>query len=181
MIQNFLPQIEKEALYAAYHKRRFVIFSWAAFGAFIVAIVLLLPPFISASSKVGEINRRQEQAILAAGGQEKLFASPGLVNRKSNLILSFKNLPSVAERIVAISDAEVSGITLASISYGLKDETDPKSIHISLSGLARTRETLLAFQKSVQAVDFVQSVDVPVESFAKGSDLPFSMEISIKQ
>jgi hypothetical protein len=172
MIQNLIKKEDKENLRAGYRMRMYVTLGWCVFSASVISSVLFVPPYITAFYRVDSISDRNTSALVSFDKQKEILESVKTINKKADLALSLKNSLDIVQRIT-ILNGEISDLVyIESIIYGKRDTPV-----IKLSGIARDREALIGFQKSIQGIDFVKNVSVPVSDFAKDIDLPFSMEI----
>jgi hypothetical protein len=68
-----------------------------------------------------------------------------------------------------------SSITLSDISYQIQTAT---SASITLQGRAADRQSLLSFTQTLETNGHFQNVDLPVSSFAKDTDIDFSISLN---
>lgn len=176
-LQNFLPEIDKENLESGYKRRRIVVMVWMSFFGFLISATMLLPVLFLSQSKMDSVGKAVDDSV--GGEQTELLALPGRINKLSTLALSFKTMPRVSDKISDVQNAVISGIKLSGISYAPLSQGG--ELVITLSGTAKDRVTLLAFEKDLKEISFVKSTSIPVANFAKDSNLAFSIIINLKQ
>ncbi len=84
---------------------------------------------------------------------------------------------AVTNIIDIINKNKTSRIILTSISYSKLTAEVPI---IGVVGIARNRQSLVSFTQELERDEHIVSVDLPVSSFAKETDIPFSLNIKIK-
>lgn len=179
---NILPEPQKEEIKKGTRRRVLNVCLWASFFTFILCSLFILPSYIMANSKLKEVTERRQVNQLGGEEESNILSMPRLINQKIQLALQNLNSVSLAERILTLSLAEDRGLSIKQISYKeiSKGKTDKPAFQASISGTAADREALLSFERQIKEIDFVKSTTVPVSSFAKDKDIPFSMVIDIK-
>lgn len=171
-MQNILPQQENNNLKKGYQRRFLIVLCWSVFFASLISAVIFVPVYLIGNIKTDETAGKIETKPELLKEQQDTLAMPEKINAKAKLALSFRDLPKISEKIRFFKDGG-EGITLSSFSYKSPDK-------ILITGVSKTRDTLLSFDKKLKTADFVKSTEVPVGSFAKDSDLPFSITVTLK-
>jgi len=164
---NILPTKLKKDLQIEYAKRRAI--AWLV-GLCIVEIsflIFLLPGYISLTygnkSLATELTPYSQTTPVSSTIQTTNAMLKVLVN----------HLPYAVHPLVAnIISLQGSSISLSDIMYahGVKDT-------ITLQGSASDRASLLAFTKRLEADPHFESVNLPVSSFAKDTNINFSVSM----
>ena len=170
MTQNLLSNQEKLNLKNGYKLKFANLFSWMLFAASMVSIVIFLPVYFLANLKTAEAKTQMREAALKE--QENILALPKEINAKARLAISFMISPQVSGKIEALR-GESPGIVLTGINFSEKNK-------ILLSGISKTRNNLIDFNKKLSVMEFVKNTTVPVGSFTKDADLPFNITITLK-
>lgn len=179
-MQNLLPQKYKDVLQGANKKRLLVVSSWMIFWAFVISIILFVPVYSIVTIKMGEISKKIIESSNAIKEQSDVLLLPKQINDKARVVLSFSDDMLVSEEISEINSVKSSGISLSGINFRKTDRSDGSTlVEILLNGTAPDRESLLSYQNNLKAIDFVQNVSVPVSSFSKDINLPFTMTITV--
>ena len=178
---NLLSQNNKEILIQGYKKRFLITLNWSLFFAFIVSTILLMPVFIANSSKSKEIRKKSELNLNVVNSQKDLLSLATLINSRSSKVLAFKDATIVISRIKEITSLASTdkNISISDIEYSQVTEEDKSKIVIS--GVSRNRQSLINLEKSLKEVSFIENVSLPVTSFVKDTDLPFSINILISK
>lgn len=180
-MQDLLTQQEKSLLKNGYKKRLIIVFSWAIVASFVVAMVVFIPVFAMIQIKMEDVNKKIETNSSAIKEQTQVLLLPKDVNDKSKIILSFKSASSVSDKLQSVALSKSSGISLNSLAYKKTSRTDnsPTVVQIIISGTASNRESLLSYKRNLEDMNFVKDVSVPVSSFAKDIDLPFTATLTL--
>lgn len=151
--------------------------------AFIIGICALIPSYMlskeklaSASQDLQSLKTRREESG-AARQEKEIFASRDLIN-KVNSHVSPIALYSVVESIVS---ARSSGISLTRMSVDTGAATAAKDAlgTISVSGVARDRDSLIAFKHNLEKNGRFTKVELPLSDLAKSRNIDFSIKASI--
>ncbi len=107
------------------------------------------------------------------------------INKKQTLIKEVNSLTLVSQSILSttpnwsilideINSRIIDGIIVS--SFGAPSVSDT----MSLIGIARNRDILNQFKKSLQGSDYLTSVDLPIKNLEQKGDIPFSISFRLK-
>ncbi len=175
---NLLPQKEKMENRREYFYRFSAGLTGAVLASLLIGGFALLPSYILIKIKQAELkinlvslknlNGADDGAevykILEATDQRVDFLSP-----QPALFLT-----AAAEKIAGRKPA---GVRIDGLSYHPQEPAQTWSAAIALTGLATSREALVAFVKALQAEPTFSSINVPVSNFAKDRDIEFSLTL----
>ena len=168
---NILPKQDREFVSSAYKKRILVVGLYVMAAVFILGAIVILPGLIIATYKSDELWAMNSSASLPAGYSQILLV-PSQIKEKSALVIQNDSQDSISEIFTKIYEEKPVNISLERILF--------RNDLITIAGTSATRETLIQFEKSIEGLSFVKSSNVPVEDFAKESDLVFDMKIQLK-
>jgi hypothetical protein len=80
--------------------------------------------------------------------------------------------------ISKIEQKQVPGIVLKSINFQKVDEEGGAKLQVG--GLAKDRDTLINYSDSLKTENIFQEINIPLATFAKDSNIPFSLSINTK-
>ncbi len=121
----------------------------------------------AAVRELAQLGLSPDQATAASGTQEVTGGSILETLQTAELASPFlRELTSVPRE----------GIIITKFEYSLQGVPQ----RVQVSGKARTREQLAAFVKNLQALPKVATVQLPVSAYAKESDLPFTLTLTLK-
>lgn len=175
---NLLPQMARKELLKEYWVR--VMSVCAILVAFAAAGVsaAFLPSYVLMESKQTALG--SERAALA-GKDASIASVEEVVLYTNTLAASLKQKESLDDfysLIVAIKDIVPSGVTLQ--SYVLQRSTTRVET-IEVTGIAVSRDALIAFQEGLRAHERVGDAVIPIKDFVQERDLPFAVTIIIKE
>lgn len=170
MFNLLLPQ-DKVAVYREYMTRLVIV----ALGAFIcleiIGVIALLPSYILLRSdeRTALVKKTQVQ------NQTENSELTSIVTATKISVDGLHTTPQILfrELIAGITQARGQGIKLNDIEY----ITDAGKIHLQISGVAQTRQSLVVFSKELQKNPLFGSVEVPISDFVKEKNIEFSLDI----
>lgn len=177
---NLLPLTEKKNIRREYKTRIGIVFLLLLSVLIIIAIISLIPLYISSSYKLNDILAQIEaEKQDGFSGDDK--QDPIKITQDANaklLMLRKKDsvLPLSSELATIIVGHKPSDVKINAIFYdrGLSDGK------ITLNGVARNRETLLSFLKSLERESVFKEVNLPISSFVEEMDIEFSIRITME-
>lgn len=175
---NLLPQLEKKKILGAYRMRLGVVVLWAILALLIFAGAALAPSYMLVDRMTKNLaTELAEKKQSAPVGEEE---AQGELTRIKEEIARLK-LPSENDRIASLLLTLVFaqkpvGIDISSIAYA---NTNP-TVAIQLSGMAATREDLLAFQRNLKSNPRFTDVKYAQSFIIQKTDIAFQLTITIK-
>lgn len=177
---NLLPAIEKQSILKDYRTRLLsVALMFLAFTLFWGAM-LLLPAYLS--SKQREQAMSDSHAVLLkqiASRNQDNFSDTVRLTREKIAILTPKTesipLSKIIKEIVSLKGASIK-FQAFGISISPSGATE-----VVLSGVAKTRASLLLLTDRLEKSKVFAQVEVPVSNFAKNTDLEFSINLKENQ
>lgn len=172
---NLLPDTEKEFIRKEYRLRVIAVILTFILVTILIGGILLIPSYVLTvyKAKVAENSSR------AAAGKTEVSSTEKLqIAQKAVTILKPEEVLFQPSTIIALLfKTKNSGISIISISYSKKGK-DP--LKVNVIGVATTRQALVDFMTAVKAEQGIVSADIPVATFAKDTNIPFTMTITTK-
>jgi len=177
---NLLPLIEKRRIKREYKVRIGIVSLLLLSVLTIIAIVSLIPLHVSSSSELNDIIRQMETEkketpnIIEEQNPIKITqdvnAKLAVLRKKDSALLLSSDL------IAVIVGHKPNDIKINAMFYdrGLMDGK------VSINGVAKDRETLLSFLKSLEVEKIFTKVDLPISSFVEESNIEFSIRITME-
>ncbi len=173
---NLLPQEQQRVIRREYAYRRTIVALGVLACAVLVSAGFLVPSYILSGVRLQEAERASltMRAQETPRGQEALAV---LADTRAKIALLAGDEGATATDVVdRITRRKTDNIKIGSIVFSHKTTDNPGLIMVT--GLAKDRESLTSFLKSIQSDVSFSSASVPVSNFAKDRDIPFSMEIT---
>jgi hypothetical protein len=176
---NLLPEKEKALLHKEYRLRVVVMYLGVIAALCITAVVLLIPSYILSLYRRKAVETAPVQ--LTPESQKEKAALLSQIEKGKDAIKILKpeassKLPT--ELISLIIKNKSSDITINSIGYTY---TKPQTFLIKISGVAKTRQSLIAFKTSLEKEEGIAQIVLPVSNLAKDANISFSFEITNKK
>lgn len=177
---NLLPQVEKRKLQREYYLRIGIVVSGLVFILEILTAGLFSPSYflISEAEKALKVELAAKKALTPIGGEDaqKKIA---IINAELALLNPINQqgamLPS--QVIMEILSKKPSGIDITSFAYG---KTGASSASAQLSGVAGTREDLLAFQRMLKENSRFGDIKYAQSFITKRTDIDFQLTVMVK-
>jgi Tfp pilus assembly protein PilN len=172
---NLLPEREKHELLKEYRLRVVVIVLVAACVLVAVSLLLLVPAYV-----LSNYQQQISRSRIATANQAAVDKHAELIKQIQQVKQTIGVLQTPAKTIVPTDALNVvlrnksAGISLTSLEYSATD------FSVALGGIAKTREDLARFSTAIKADSQVESVDFPISSLAKDTNLSFNVSIKLK-
>ena len=175
---NLIPIEERKEIKKDFYYRLLIIFLGMLIFVVTISFVAILPTyFISLEKKISMSQKleKQKNEVMPEIDQKSLVAIKELDTRLALLEKSRNNKYLFSEKVInELLGDKVSGIKIKSISY----ESDfIIGGRISMTGLAKDREQLLLFRRTLENNPSFKDVDLPISNFVKGRDIQFSLSL----
>jgi len=174
-MNHLLTGEDKKAAKREYRLRLIAVGLLLFFAALVIGAVSLLPSLFLTRSKKSSLDA--EEAAIAAGNgaaEEKSLTDEVALSRKKLAMLA----PDLSDKTVfaalhAVLAAKPSDISVTGFYFAHSDPT-----HISLTGVAAKRESLVEYQKQLVASGLFTNVDTPLSDFAGNSNIGFTITLT---
>jgi len=174
---NLLPQEDKKKLVTDY-KLRFST-TTAAFICIllIVAIVGLLPAYLSRRSEMQSLMEQKQQAD--AQNSEASLQEAGRLAAENQVLVAFlgkrvdalRQAPATTAIIQGVLDKKTNKVTLTSLEVS--------GNQVSVRGVAETRANLIAFHEALRQNPLFKNSILPISDLAKSVRVEFSIAITL--
>ena len=172
---NLLPDESRRAFQKEYRGRLAYLLCLIGIAFFVGSAFLLAPTiymaYESEAALVREVSSNEQEAARISANQ--LTVEVKRTNEMLKLLATTHGYPS-SELLREIAERRTAGILISSIKIGSVSTGE-----ISVSGLAATREELLAFRRSFERSVPFSAAEIPVNAFARSRHLPFIMRIQV--
>jgi hypothetical protein len=177
---NLIPEQQKKEIQKEYYMHG-VYYALILIAMLALAgCVILAPSYILSLSK-----RNAAQFEITSLKQGETFAlaqelknTIQTINEKLSIFPKKPVLSSVVSEVVyEVEKVLPQGITLVSIRI-LSDVEKTRTVEVS--GTSNTRDTLLSFVKKLETTERFSNVVLPVSSYAKGTNIPFTVSFTQK-
>lgn len=177
---NLLPPETKQEVDKEYHLRFFAICLLLLSFTMVINIIVSLPFALSAHSTAVSVDRKIQDFVKTDIGTTTSPAMEAFNLFNQELGLLAPTASSADRRFTVLIKAIIAdkpeGVKISSFS----DSTNEKGkLTIVVSGIADSREDLLAFANNLGSDKRYSKVDLPVSNFSKKTDIEYSIMITI--
>jgi len=174
---NMLPQEEQRHNRREYAGRLGIVVLFFFFFTGIMALVVILPASLVARQRVLVFTNAIEQAQQAAKrfGGDNLTAVIEETKQKMAMVSERAPGRSVHEAFFRIAKDREAGVRVTGLSY-VREGTGTSTLGVT--GIAATREGLIAFTKRLEGEKMFTSVHLPIANLTLDKDIDFSLSVT---
>lgn len=176
MIFEFLPKEYKKTAKKLYYSKVISLYAAGGIFIFVASVPFLLPSYVyvkfEKKSVVEEIKILEQKMSGSKEVDARQFID--LAKNKISKVKESSNKKLFTEALSRVTNNVSSSISVTEITF----ERGNESNQIRLSGVARTRDSLLAFMEVLKTENLFSSVDLPVSNLAKSTNIVFSISIT---
>ncbi len=181
---NFLPAERIRAHVRRYFWRLGTVAAYLACALAVIAGILLIPTlvFLRNAEVTKQARLASIESVLASYDEVALAARLLALSSDATALVLLAAAPSATSLVRQALAVPRPGIILSSITYApAKGSTpkDSKSGTFTLSGTAASRNGLRAYQLALAATPAFANANLPVSSYAKDSDIPFTITVTL--
>jgi hypothetical protein len=176
---NLLPNEIKAALEREYHYRQAFIWSGAVTIVILIATALLVPAYILSITRNQTLKIERETVEIAS--QRNAGSAAQVVAAAEKLSTALTAIPdsNVSTLISQIINARPAGIVV--LRFGFSSSIDAVGpMRVEIQGVARNREALRGYVRTLEGQPSFGEVTVPIESFTRETNIPFTLTIAIR-
>lgn len=176
---NILAIEEKKRILTEYRFRLAVVLVFAVAAWVFSSLVLLVPSYLLAVSKYNDVAQELstlEQKSGIAGQEKSVNEQINETNKKINLFLSANINESTSPSQAIINILTIKGVAIK-IS-GFTYDVNAGKERMVILGTATDRDSLAQFVDTLKKDPTFLSVDLPISSYVKSTNIDFSIVIT---
>ena len=178
-LTNLVPPTVRKGFRTEYFIRLATVTLLFLVGLMIVQGVFLLPSYlyerILISTRTQEL---QKLTTLVGGGiEQQAQAQIDALSAESAYLLSMKKAGTASKAIQAVLAVPHPQIQISGIIFQQATPTVPTRT-LQLTGVAGTRDALRSYDTALSALPHVSNADLPISSYAKEIDIPFTITLT---
>lgn len=173
---KLLPPESRESVRGEYLMRRAVVLVCALILVEVIALVGLLPSYLMSKVRQEEVSAKAQMA-LNQPASENLRAWYDSFNEKLKALNPKLDQDKPSEDIRKVLARKGSGVRLTSLVWS---KTEGQA-SVSISGVARDRQSLLTLESRLNGSGEFTDVTLPVSNLAKDKDIPFQLKLILKK
>ena len=175
---NLLPEDIKKTIRTDYRLRFWVVAIAICVFVQVSFLIFLSPSWLLSFyterdlvSQTESVKRSSETA-----DAQSIASQVSGINSKINIVTSSLEYPRLVPIVNAIISNKTRSITLTQFAISL---TGPKSGSVTLAGVSATRESLVAFVKSLEDSKMFSHIDLPISKFTRNKNISFSVTTTL--
>ncbi len=177
---NLLPPSEKQNILKEYSSRRFILVCMFLCATGLIGIASITPSYLLSRARISELTDDVERSKEINSGSELEVQSKVVAQTNAKLVMIADALDdyqahNLFEDVIA---KRGTGIRISGLMYRRGGEKD--SGVMSVTGVARDRESLSKFVQDLKGDPLYSKVDLPVSNFAKDKNTNFTVQLSGK-
>ena len=175
---NLIPPAAKKHVLIEYWLRVTTIWFLLLGLAGLALGLLHVPVYILIQSQLTAIADTYAEAANQNTSFEMISAQISNANYASTLLASGQKVVALVPYVNKIDAAASDNVTIN--SYALERDGNVVSA-IKLSGVAATRESLVAFSRALEAIPEFEQAEIPLSNLAKDSNIPFNLQVALTE
>jgi hypothetical protein len=177
---NLMPPERQSTLTRAYYLRLSVIALWLVIFLAVVAMVLMVPTYVylSGSARAKEERLATIEAKFSSTNEASLSSRISALSRSVTTLSALAKTQAASTVVRSVLELPRPGISITGFSY--MPAAQKVAGAITVSGIAATRDSLRNYQLALQGAPFARAADLPVSAYAKDSEIPFAIIVTLK-
>lgn len=174
---KLLTEEERQKVAREYIVRRTVVILGILSIVLIVAVVGLMPSFTLSNARQNEVAERMKIAdnFTLEGDEVNLQNWLVSINNKLEILSPSLDTDRPSEFIDKVLGQNRAGIVIDGFSW----RKDGDSIDLSVSGVASSRQALVAFEDSLSSSDYFSEVSLPISNLAQDRNINFQVRFAL--
>lgn len=189
-LTNLLPPERRRAIRRDYFLRFGTVVALFATVLIIAAAALLAPTYVFLARSVAAKEARLASMRSALSSPDDVALSARLAALKSDAdaLAALAGAPSASAIVRAALAVSRPGVALSGFEYAPATEARPGTPGtksdvvlgtLAVSGTASTRDALRGYQLALERATFARSADLPVSTYAKDRNIPFTITVTL--
>ena len=179
---KLLTETAEKKVRHEYFIRRAIVILCALILVLIVGIVGLLPSYLLSYTRLSEVSAHTEmvKTVKLSGDEQDLKIWLAKINQRLATMSPALDMDRPWKFVNMILGQQGSDINLTGF-FWLKEKLGKKkvtTILLSISGVARDRQALIAFKERISALKYFSNVVSPISELARDRDILFEITFS---
>lgn len=172
---NLLPQSQKKEAKREYHLRVLTVAFYLSGTALVAGGLLLAPSYVMVSLRIDAAEGAQQLLAGAKDDGDTPAAILAAVERDVRILNSLATPLTVEDTVSKALGIRPLGLTTTTIIY---EEQGARGT-LSVKGVAKSRNDLVAFVRALEAIPEFSNVELPISNLARNENIPFTLSLSV--
>lgn len=175
LLKEESKKIKKEYIY-----RFFMLLLSGLSGILVLFLISLLPAYVLLKTDKEVLTEEVKISQNSELNADRKRLKERLNNLRDTLNTLDTKQYEISSFIQQITERQPRTVNISTIAFDSKSSGAIEKSNIIIQGTANSRESLASFSKSLEEVEGFESVALPFSSFAKDTEIPFSITILLK-
>lgn len=173
---NLLPADAKQGVLREYWLRVVTVWVFLLAGVLAVGSLLLLPTYVLIGSQVDVYQQSAEQVSAEVESYEDVSTALVRANQQAAFLVSESKLERFSNLVTLFHSFESEDINFSTLN--LSREGVVMDV-VMLDGTASDRQALARLRDELLAAPEITQVDLPISNLARGTNIPFTMQVTL--
>ena len=175
---KLLTEEERQKVASEYAMRRVILMLFAFSLVLIVGLIWLSPSYVRSNARQNEVLERTRiiNNSPKGGDEAEIDAWLSKINKELELLSPALDVDRPSDFIDQILEQKIVGVRIIGFSW----TKSKNKVALSVSGVATTRQALIAFEERINASGHFVDVVLPVSNLATDKDIDFQIKLAPK-
>jgi hypothetical protein len=175
---NLIPPHAKQGITREYWLRVISVWVCIASATFLILSVALIPTYVFIKSQISVYAKSAEAAIAEVDKHNLSSAALVQASQQAQLLLSLNEAKPFTELITELEAMQNPNVSIDRFEIE-QDKTGLKPI--TISGKAKTRQSLADFREALLEHPEIETVFLPISNLAQDKDISFLITVTMKK
>lgn len=178
-LTDLLPLERRRALARDYYARLGVVAMLFTTALAFASAILLVPTyvFLAKNSGAKETHLANIESSFSSFDDTALSARLSALTSDTDALAALARTPSASAIVRLALAVSRPGVTLSGFEYVPAEKTGSGTF--AISGIAATRDALRSYQLALQGAPFSRSANLPISTYAKDSNIAFTVTVTL--
>ncbi|MBI2025452.1 hypothetical protein HYT04_01535 [Candidatus Kaiserbacteria bacterium] len=178
-LTNLLPPERQRLLSRDYALRVGTVVAVLATALVFSAAALLIPTYVylGGSENTKKADLARIRSVLSSADEAELSARLSVLSANAAELMALSSASSASSVIRETLSIPRPGIALSGFSLTVPMNNESRTLVVT--GSSATRDALRGYQLALQGAPFIRSAVLPVSAYAKDSNIPFAITITL--
>lgn len=176
---NLLPWDRQRAVRRDYGIRMLVVGIICTNALILSAAALLVPTYVllAETIRTKQVKLASVESVSVATTESSISMRIDTLLAQMKALVALSKESAISDIFRNVLDVPHPDVSLSGFSFSEKNTKGDRSV--SISGIAKTRDALRNYQRSLSESSFIRSANLPVSAYAKDSNIDFIINVQL--
>jgi Tfp pilus assembly protein PilN len=174
---NLIPHTARRTVQRQYWQRALTVQVWLLAAALLIVLVLQFPSYVLLQTLTNAYSNQAAEASADNDTYRSLRATVADTNNLASQLLTPADTFQYAESIAQFDAEAGTAVSLTRVNIQPLSADAPRTIQ--LAGIAATRTDLADFRTNLEALPYVDTVELPIANLAAERDISFNLTLTL--